>query len=47
MRAPERFSFPASAYDSNPNLKVIPSLLGGVDLGKTPLWWVRDNRPNQ
>lgn len=47
MRAPERFSYPASAYDSNPNLKVIPSLLGGVDLGATPLWWVRDNRPNQ
>ena len=47
MRAPERFSFPASAYASNPNLKVIPSLLGGEDLGKTPLWWVRDNRPKQ
>lgn len=47
MRAPERFSYPASAYDSNPNLKVIPSLLGGVDLGATQLWWVRDNRPNQ
>ena len=47
MRAPERFSFPASAYDSNPNLKIIPSLLGGVDLGATRLWWVREDRPNQ
>lgn len=47
MRAPERFSFPASAYDSNPNLRVVPTLLGGVDLGSTPLWWVREGRPNQ
>lgn len=47
MRAPERFSFPASAYDSNPNLRTaVPTLLGGVDLGSTPLWWVREGRPN-
>ena len=46
-RTPERFSFPASSYSNNPNLSVIPKLLGGKDEGITKLWWVRDNRPVQ
>ena len=44
QRTPERFSFPASSYSNNPNLSVIPKLLGGKDEGITKLWWVRDNR---
>ena len=47
QRTPERFSFPASSYSNNPNLSVIPKLLGGKDEGITKLWWVRDNRPVQ
>ena len=46
-RAPERFRFAPSAYDSNPNMAEIPQLLGGADQGSTRLWWVRPNRPNQ
>lgn len=46
-RAPERFRFAPSAYDTNPNMSEIQTLLGGTDNGSTKLWWVRANRPNQ
>ncbi len=46
-RAPERFRFAPSAYNSNPNMSAIPTLLGGSDVGATQLWWVRPNRPQQ
>ena len=46
-RVPERFRFAPTAYNSNPNMAEIPTLLGGGDIGATKLWWVRSNRPKQ
>ena len=43
----ERFRFAPTAYNSNPNMAEIPTLLGGGDIGATKLWWVRSNRPKQ
>jgi len=46
-RAPERFRFAPTAYNSNPNMAEIPKLLGGDDIGATKMWWVRSDRPKQ
>ena len=46
-RAPERFRFAPTAYNSNPNMAEIPKLLGGDDIGATKMWWVRSVRPKQ
>lgn len=45
--APERFRFGATEYSTNPNMKDVPTLLGGEDQGSTKLWWVRSDRPLQ
>lgn len=44
---PERFRFAPSEYSTNPNMSLIPGLLGGEDNGATRLWWVRNDRPKQ
>lgn len=44
---PERFRFAPSEYSTNPNMAMIPGLLGGEDNGSTRLWWVRNDRPKQ
>lgn len=46
-KAPERFRFAPTAYNSNPNMAEIPKLLGGDDIGATKMWWVRSDRPKQ
>lgn len=46
-RAPERFRFAPTAYNSNPNMAEIPKLLGGDDIGATKMWWVRSDRSKQ